>query len=168
MTHLKLTEIEYKLDHELAFVRAQATVDGGWRRVVERYQLQLPCPARPTVRDLCAVVHHLCMRALAALDELGPPPSESLALLGRLGQLVEVEGRAYDEALRARAPVSRLLGNLFHNATASVDDQPWAAFRWQERIVAKCKTCGAPQQVPSNYRCGYCGGDMFKRIGSER
>jgi hypothetical protein len=55
-----------------------------------------------------------------------------------------------------------LLGNIMHNATASVDEQPTADLRWDERVVVTCRTCGAPQQTGRVGSCPFCGGDLFK------
>jgi len=57
---------------------------------------------------------------------------------------------------------SSLVGDILHNATASVDEQPTADRRWDERVVVTCKTCGAPQQTACVRFCPFCGGDVFK------
>ena len=57
------------------------------------------------------------------------------------------------------------LGNLFANATANVADSPWANVKWERRFLVLCRSCGAPQQTPRDFKCAYCGGDVFQRPG---
>jgi hypothetical protein len=55
------------------------------------------------------------------------------------------------------------LGNLFANATANVEDSPFKDVKWERRFLVLCTSCGAPQQTPRDFKCAYCGGDVFRR-----
>ena len=66
---------------------------------------------------------------------------------------------------RPRKP-SRL-GNLFANATANVEDSPFKDVKWERRFLVLCTSCGAPQQTPRDFKCAYCGGDVFRRPEEE-
>jgi hypothetical protein len=159
---MTVQEIESVLDRELAFVREKARVDGGWAEVLERYQIQTLAPKKPSAQQLRVVVNGLVMQAAAALEQSGDKGPVAFAFWQRLCQVVESEGRAHQDFLGPLKPRSKLLGNILHNATASVNEEFWTQFKWNERIVALCKTCGAPQQKSADYKCKYCGGDMFK------
>lgn len=137
---IAISAIATTLDHELAAVRAAARA------------------ARVPVRQLRMAVTTLVIAAAARIEATGDGSPAAVALWHRLCQLVEVEGRAHEDLV----PRSRLLGNLFANAAASVSDEFWTRFRWDERVVALCRLCGAPQATPSNVRCRYCDGDIFK------
>jgi hypothetical protein len=69
---------------------------------------------------------------------------------------------ALDERQAPARKPSRL-GNLFANATAHVDDSPFKDVKWDRRFLVLCRSCGAPQQTPRDFRCAYCGGDVFRR-----
>jgi hypothetical protein len=157
---MTLDEIEQVLDRELAFVREKARVDGGWAEVLQRYTIQALPPKKPSAQQLRVVVNALVMQAALALDQSGDRSPRAQQFWQRLMQVVDTEGRAQQEFLGK--PRSKLLGNIMNNATASVNEEFWTAFKWNERIVALCKTCGAPQQKSADYKCKYCGGDMFK------
>lgn len=165
---MTIDELEATLDRELAIVRQEARVDGGWARVLERYQIQaLPPKAKPTAQQVRVVVNGLVMQCALALDQTGDKGPRALALWQRLCRTVEEEGRAHQEFLGPAKPKSKLLGNIMANATASVNEEFWTQFKWNERIVALCKTCGAPQQKSRDYRCKYCGGEMFRGMEFE-
>jgi hypothetical protein len=157
-------ELEAVLDRELAFVRAAARRPGGFKEVLARYgngSAPATAPATPTVAQLRTVVNALVLQCAAALEQ-APDGRAAVALWQRLTRIVDEEGRAYEELAGAEKPRSKLLGNILQNATASVNDEFWTRFKWSERLVALCKTCGAPQQKARGYRCRYCGGDMFR------
>jgi hypothetical protein len=59
------------------------------------------------------------------------------------------------------------LGNLFANATANVEDSPFKDVKWERRFLVLCTSCGAPQQTPRDFKCAYCGGDVFRRPEEE-
>jgi len=152
-------EIEEVLDRELAFVRERARVDGGWAEVLQRYTIPSLPPKKPSVQQLRIVVNALVMQAALALEQSGERTPRAQQLWQRLCQVVDAEGRAHQEFVKPR---SKLLGNIMNNATASVNEEFWTAFKWNERVVCLCKTCGAPQQKAADYKCRYCGGDMFR------
>jgi hypothetical protein len=157
-----VAELEATLERELSLVRAAARRPDGWRDVLERYRIAAaPPPGPPTVAQLRLVVNALVLQCAAALEQ-APDGKSALALWQRLTRVVDEEGRAHAEWLGPPWPPSQLLGNILRNATASVHDELWARFQWSERLVALCKTCGAPQQKARDYRCRYCGGDMFR------
>jgi hypothetical protein len=153
-------EIEQILDRELVFVRERARVDGGWAEVLQKYTIPSLPPKRPSAQQLRIVVNALAMQAAVALEQSGDKSERAQKFWQRLCQVVDIEGRAYQELLGA--PRKKLLGNILQNATASVNEEFWTAFKWNERVVCMCKTCGAPQQKSADYKCRYCGGDMFR------
>ena len=162
---MTIDEIEQVLDRELAFVREKARVDGGWAEVLQKYTIPaLPPPKGkpPSAQQLRVVVNALVMQAALALDQSGDRTPRALEFWQRLCQVVDAEGRAQQEFLGK--PRSKLLGNILANATASVNEEFWTAFKWNERVVCLCKTCGAPQQKSADYKCKYCGGDMFRGL----
>ena len=55
------------------------------------------------------------------------------------------------------------LGNLFANATANAEDSPFKDVKWERRFLVLCTSCGAPQQTPRDFKCAYCGGDVYRR-----
>jgi rRNA maturation endonuclease Nob1 len=59
------------------------------------------------------------------------------------------------------------LGNLFANATANVEDSPFKDVKWERRFLVLCTSCGAPQQTPRDFKCAYCGADVFRRPGED-
>lgn len=157
------TELEQTLDRELSFVHEKARTPGGWAEVQARYQITAPLPkAAPSAQQLRMVVNGLVLQCAQALEQAGDRSEAAHALWLRLCRTVDEEGRAHQEWLGPQKPRSKLLGNIMANATASVNEEFWTAFKWNARVVALCKTCGAPQQTPRDYKCGYCGGDIFR------
>lgn len=162
---MTIADLEQTLNCELAFVREKARATGGWAEVQARYQLASPLPkAAPSAQQLRMVVNGLVMQCAQALEQSGDRSPAAHALWLRLCRTVDEEGRAHQEWLGPGKPRSKLLGNIMQNATASVNEAFWTAFKWNARIVAMCKTCGAPQQTARNYKCSYCGGDMFRGL----
>jgi hypothetical protein len=164
---MTIQEIEAVLERELAFVREKARLDGGWAEVLQRYTIQALPPKKPSAQQLRVVVNALVMQAALALDQSGDRTPRAQEFWQRLCQVVDIEGRAHQEFLGPQKPRSKLLGNIMNNATASVNEEFWTAFKWNTRVVCLCKTCGAPQQKSADYKCKYCGGDMFKGMQFE-
>jgi len=120
--------------------------------------------AQAPAAEVAARVNALVLAAARELDALvGTAPAARLNdAWDRLSRMA-LEARQADA--RPRKP-SRL-GNLFANATANAADSPFANVKWERRILVLCTSCGAPQQTPRDFKCAYCGGDVYRRPDEE-
>jgi len=74
---------------------------------------------------------------------------------------------AEEEAERHRQAASGRLGQIFSNAAENVDYWKSQMEGAKQVLVLLCKTCGAPQEKTRDFRCGYCGGELFRRREEE-
>jgi hypothetical protein len=160
-------ELEATLDRELAFVRERARAEGRWgEEVLSRYRIEAVAPAKlPSVANVRVVVNALVLQCAVECEKIlsaAPHDARATALWHRLTRVVDDEQRAHAAFLPPEKPKSKLLGNLFANATASVNEEFWTAFKWSDRFVAICKSCGAPQEKARDFKCRYCRGDLFR------
>jgi hypothetical protein len=158
---MTIVELAASLDAELGFVRTRMGSIADWEEVTARYGLPAPAAA-PTHPEQHAVLSHIIVAHARALEQIAPasPPALVRSLWDRLA-------REAAAAATPPKPRSKFLGNLFVNATASVNDGPFAHIRWDSRIVVLCKNCGAPQERPREGRCSYCSGELFQRSEEE-
>ena len=114
--------------------------------------------------EVGARVNALVLAAAKELDALvgAVPPARLNDAWDRLSKLA-LDARQAEA--KPRKP-SRL-GNLFANATANVGDSPFNNVKWERRFLVLCTSCGAPQQTPRDFKCAYCGGDVFRRPEDE-
>jgi len=156
-------ELEATLDRELAFVREHARTEGKWGEVLARYRITAQAPAKfPSIANVRAVVNALVIQCAVECEAILHADPAATALWHRLTRVVDEEQRAHAAFLPPEKPKSKLLGNLFANATASVNEEFWTAFKWSDRFVAICKSCGAPQEKARDFKCRYCRGDLFR------
>jgi hypothetical protein len=158
-----VTELQATLDRELAFVRECARTEGKWGEVLSRYRIDAPAPAKlPSVANVRVVVNALVIQCAVECEKLLKSDPAATPLWQRLTRVVDEEQKAHAAFLPPEKPKSKLLGNLFVHATASVNEEFWKAFNWSDRYVAICKSCGAPQEKARDFKCRYCRGDLFR------
>jgi hypothetical protein len=155
-----LDSLERSLDEALEWIRARMNKKD-WPEVQQRYGLKpTPIAFGGVTADHVRAVMRLAGRdAAAQLEQLQHTADRGrvTALWDRLCRLAE------EEVERHRRGASGRLGQVFVNAAENVDF-------WREQmagsksvIVLLCKTCGAAQEKTRDFRCEYCGGDLFQR-----
>lgn len=164
MSANELEELERALEGELEWIRAR-TNKAAWPEVQTHCGLQKTPIAfgGVTPEHMRAVVRVIARNAAVRLEELQyrADGERVRALWDRLGRLAD------EEAERHRRGASARLGQVFANATENVDF--WKD-QWQGAknvLVLLCKNCGAPQEKTRDFRCGYCGGELFRRREDE-
>lgn len=157
----------------IRLLRAACGEERGWPEAVRQAGL----PARPPAggpapaEEVRGVLDALVVEALAALDEHAATtdPVQLAGLRQRLGMLADHETRRYAAAMErvaAEAPSKKPssgIANIFKNAVETYQMSPWAHLKYDNRITITCRTCGAPQQTQREFRCEFCGGDVFNR-----
>jgi hypothetical protein len=116
-----------------------------------------------TPEHVRAAVRVVARNAAVRLEELQyrtADPGRVRRFWDRLGRLAD------EEAERQRQAGAARLGQVFANAAENVDF--WKG-QWEGKnvVVLLCKTCGAPQEKTRDFRCGYCGGELFRRREEE-
>jgi len=149
---MNLDEFLVRLERDVALVR-------------EGVRSANPCTLKELEQSLLPVVLRYAAELEAAAAHL--PEAVTNAGFGRLTRVVDDERRAHRQWQEEKKPKSKFLGNILANATASVDDPFWTAFRWKPNFVAICKTCGAPQERERDFRCRYCRGHLFQSPNEE-
>jgi len=88
----------------------------------------------------------------------------------RLARIVEHETERYLRAVAAAGQPKRSSGiaAIFQNAVETARLSPWANLEWDRRLTVTCRTCGAPQLTRREFRCEFCGSDMFNPSGGDR
>lgn len=160
----ELEELELALEGELEWIRARRT-KAAWPEVQARLGLEQKPIAfgGVTPEHVRAAVRLLARNAALRLEELQHrvERARASALWDRLARLADEEAERHRQASGAR------LGQVFANAAENVDF--WKS-QWdgaKNVLVLLCKTCGAPQEKTRDYRCGYCGGELFRRQEEE-
>lgn len=110
------------------------------------------------------------MHRLAGLGDVanqGHSPADQKAriLKNRLVTLVDVEGQKYDRVVKPPASGGGgSLGGIFANVNRTAKIDPWAHLDIDEdvrNLTLSCVFCGAPQQVPEDFDCAFCGQFIF-------
>jgi len=155
-----LDGLERSLDEALSWIRARMN-KAAWPEVQARYGLK-PTPIAfggVTPDHVRAVVRMAARDAALQLERIQQSADSGRveAFWNRLVCLAD------EEAERHRRASSSKLGQVFSNATESVDfwRAQWAGAK--NVIVLLCKNCGAAQEKKRDFTCEYCGGDLFHR-----
>lgn len=64
-------------------------------------------------------------------------------------------------AVAAAVEPPRAVSSIFANARRTARQTPWAGVDFDLRVSVGCPGCGAAQERPRDFRCRYCGGDLF-------
>ena len=160
----ELEELGRALEGELEWIRARRT-KAAWPEV----QARLGMEKKPiafggvTPEHVRAAVRVIARNAALRLEELQyrADPARVGALWDRLARLAD------EEAERHRQETSARLGQVFANAAENVDFWKRQMEGAKHVLVLLCKTCGAPQERTRDFRCGYCGGELFRRREDE-
>ena len=164
---MQLDAIVANLEQHLVWVRAQAKDKKAWPAVQQHYGLAVTPIAFGGVTGphIKAVVQQLVKQAAAQLDGVsGEDPERTSRLWDHLAGLAEREATAHTAAATAGAG----LGQIFQNATAHVDFWQEKMGDWRKPVTLICKNCGASQQKTRDFKCTFCGGDLFRRTGDDQ
>ncbi len=162
-----ITALEAHLDAHVSYVRGAAKNPGSWPDVQRHYGLPVePAPfGAVSAAQVHAVMQAIVLGAARQLETTSAPPTELERLWQRLGRLAADEANAQAATV---APKSNLgLGGIFANATAHVGKEWWAGMKYDHVLMAICRTCGAAQEKPRDFKCSYCGGALFGKPGGE-
>jgi len=124
------------------------------------------------VRSVFYVITLITDGALQRLPGLGDVINQGHAqvdhkarvLKNRLVTLVDVEGQKYDRVVKPPAAGGGgSLGGIFANVNRTAQLDPWAHLNVEEvqSVTLSCVFCGAPQQVPEDFECAFCGQFIF-------
>lgn len=173
-----LDELTRQLSEHVDYVfRSARGEHEGWPAAARHYGVATgPAVAGPAATaEVRAALDAVVRQAGAHLDQLisTGQVSDDLRVAGirrRLSGLPAREAARYEEArVEAVTPKKPDAGvaNIFANAAKSAANNPWAGLGFDRQLTLTCATCGAPQQTEREFKCEYCGGDVFRR-GSDR
>ncbi len=186
-----LCEIEQRLDQHVKYLRdtAVASPPGGglqWDQALAFYQVQ-PDSTVDRLRVIQGTRQHRgasteefrrVMEKLAAFakDELSTllgtqriNDAESRrkvdGLHDRINLLATAQGTVYASqvgaAMAGESSVGASVGGIFANAINTAKLTPWSNIHIDPTTVTCCKTCGAPQEKPLDFKCRYCRQALF-------
>ena len=169
-----LDALTKEISQHVDFIMASACGEQqGWIPAMRSYGLEpgprsgeAPAPAGEVREALWVVVR----KATAHLDQVcaADPdldPARVEAIRSRLARLVDHEADRYGSALEKTAGASAPSGvsSIFQNAVQTSQMNPWANLKYDRKITVVCKTCGAAQQSQAEFRCEFCGSDVFEK-----
>ena len=168
-----LDSLTKEISEHAEFILASACGERqGWIPAMRSYGLEpgqssgeVPAPEAEVREALWVVVR----RATAHLDQVcvaNPDldPVKVEAIRSRLARLVDHEAGRYGTAIAetSTAPPAGV-ASIFQNAVQTSKMSPWANLEYDRKVTVVCKTCGAAQQSQAEFRCEFCGSDVFER-----
>jgi ribosomal protein L37E len=157
-----LDALDQILEAHLAFVRDAARTPVRWPDVQRHYGLHVEAAPFGAVSatQVHAVVQAIVLGVAREVEKLGASDADCSVMWTRLGRLAIDEASAHADSIKPKTN-NLGLGNIFANATAQVGKEWWAGMKYDEKIVALCRSCGAAQERTRDFKCAYCGGAMF-------
>ncbi len=152
----------YQVQAEPAHVRVQSASDSQQRAgaIVPEFERALAALARFADDEVTRTF------SLELLASVPPPVAHRVEMLrARLRSLPKIESERYANEVGAHAPktVSASVSSVFANAQSTAKMTPWANVKFDASSVMTCRTCGAPQEKPLDFKCRYCRNNMYEK-----